>query len=80
MSFQDHGQFDTALDGIDRAIMPSLSRLLDGVLDSAALARPGIDSEDYAALLRRTARQLEQLTNLMGAVAPHAQRGPSNRA
>jgi hypothetical protein len=65
----DHRQLDRALDRIDQAILPSLSRLLDSLLDSAALARPGIDAEDYAAGLRRTARQMGQLTALVGAVA-----------
>jgi hypothetical protein len=69
MSFHDHRQFETALDGIDRAIMPKLSRLLDSVLESAALARPGVDAEAYAAGLRRTAHQMTQLTALVGAVA-----------
>jgi hypothetical protein len=80
MSFHDHGSFGTALDGIDRAIMPNLSRLLDGVIDSAALARPGVDAEAHAAALRRTARQIEQLTQLIAAVAPHAGRASKTRA
>ena len=71
MSFIDHRQFDSALDRIDRAILPSLSRLLDSVIDSAALARPGIDAEDYSDGLRRTARQVDQLTRLVALVAPH---------
>jgi hypothetical protein len=69
MSFHDHRQFETALDGIDRAILPNLSRLLDSVLESAALARPGVDAEAYAAELRKTAAQMAQLTALVGAVA-----------
>lgn len=71
MSYVDHRQFAGALDTIDKAIMPSLSRLLDSVIDSAALARPGVDAESYAAGLRRTARQVDQLTRLVGLVAPH---------
>jgi len=71
MSHIDHRQFENALDRIDVAILPSLSRLLDDVIDSAALARPGIDAEDYSAGLRRTARQVEQLTRLIALVAPH---------
>ena len=71
MSYVDHRQFETALDRIDVAILPSLSRLLDGVMDSAALARPGFDAEEYAAGLRNTARRVEQLTRLVGLVAPH---------
>jgi hypothetical protein len=71
MSHIDHRQFENALDKIDVAILPSLSRLLDGVIDSAALARPGVDAEDYSAGLRKTARQVEQLTRLIALVAPH---------
>ena len=71
MSYVDHRQFETALDRIDVAILPSLSRLLDSVIDSAALARPGIDAEEYSAGLRKTARQVEQLTRLIALVAPH---------
>jgi hypothetical protein len=69
MSVHDHRQFDQALNRIDQAILPSLSRLLDTLLESAALARPGIDAEDYSAGLRRTARQMAQLTALFDAVA-----------
>ncbi len=72
MSHHDHRQFERALDTIDQAILPNLSRLLDGVLDSAALARPGIDAEAYSAGLRRRARQVGQLSRLVALVAPHA--------
>jgi hypothetical protein len=71
MSHVDHRQFEGALDRIDVAILPSLSRLLDGVIESAALARPGHDSEEHATSLRKTARQVEQLTRLIALVAPH---------
>jgi hypothetical protein len=77
MSHIDHRQFESALDRIDVAILPSLSRLLDDVIDSAALARPGIDAEDYSEGLRKTARQVEQLTRLIALVAPH-QRASAN--
>jgi hypothetical protein len=69
MSVHNHRQFEQALDRIDQAILPSLSRLLDELIESAALARPGIDAEDHSAGLRRTARQMAQLTALVGAVA-----------
>ena len=71
MSHIDHRQFESALDTIDKAILPSLSRLLDSVIDSAALARPGVDAEHYSAGLRRTARQVDQLSRLVALVAPH---------
>lgn len=69
MSVHNHRQFESALASIDQAILPNLSRLLDSVLDSAALARPGVDAEAYSAGLRRTARQMTRLTALVGAVA-----------
>jgi hypothetical protein len=69
MSVHNHRQFEQAFASIDQAILPSLSRLLDSVLDSAALARPGIDAAQYSAALRRTAAQVGQLGALIGAVA-----------
>jgi hypothetical protein len=69
MSFHNHRQFELALERIDQAILPSLSRLLDSVLESAALARPGIDADAYSDGLRRTARQVGQLGALVGAAA-----------
>src|SRR6476620_4146657 len=69
MSFHNHRQFTNALERIDQTVLPNLSRLLDGVLDSAALARPGVDGLYYADALRHSAAQLMQLTELVGAVA-----------
>jgi hypothetical protein len=69
MSLYNHRQFEHALARIDQAILPNLSRLLDSVIESAALARPGVDGEAYAAGLRDTAAQMDRLTRLVGAVA-----------
>jgi len=69
MSFHNHRQFTNALERIDQTVLPNLSRLLDGVLDSAALARPGVDGIYYADALRHSAAQLAQLTELVGAVS-----------
>jgi len=69
MSFQNHRQFSDALERIDQTVFPNLSRLLDGVLESAALARPGIDALAYADALRHGAMQVGQLSALVGAVA-----------
>jgi hypothetical protein len=69
MSRHDYRQFEQALAGIDQAILPNLSRLLDQVLESAALARPGIDAEAHAAGLRRTAGEVGQLTALVSMVS-----------
>lgn len=69
MAIHDHRQFEQALTGIDSAVLPNLARLLDSVLESAALARPGIDGEAYAAGLRETAREMSRLTLVVGAAA-----------
>ena len=72
MSVHNHRQFSTALERLDQTVLPNLSRLLDGVLESAALARPGIDALDHADALRHSAAQVAQLTGLIGAVARRA--------
>lgn len=69
-----------ALDEIERSILPGLSSLLDGLLDSAVLARPGIDAETYAAELRNTAHRIFGLTWLVEAVVPLAQAGSTPEA
>jgi hypothetical protein len=70
---RDANPLGEALDEIERSILPGLSGLLDGLLDSAALARPGIDAESYAARLRDTALRIDGLTWLVEAVVPLAQ-------
>lgn len=72
MSFHDHRPFTSALDRLDQTVLPNLSRLLDGVLESAALARPGIDAIHHADALRHSAAQVAQLASLVGAVAQRA--------
>jgi hypothetical protein len=62
-----------ALNEIERSILPGLSSVLDGLLDSAALARPGVDAESHAARLRDTAQRIEGLAWLVEAVIPLAQ-------
>ena len=69
MSFHNHRQFDSPLERIDRTVLPNLSLLLDGVLESAALARPGIDALHHAEALRHSAAQVAQLAAVMGALA-----------
>ena len=64
---------DEALEQISGSILPSLSRLLDGIIDSATLARPGSDSAAYADSLRQTAWDVTALTELVAAVVPLAQ-------
>jgi hypothetical protein len=52
---------DRSLDRIEDSILPSVSLLLDCLLDAAA-ARPGIDCEVQAGELRLLARHVEELT------------------
>ena len=64
-----------ALDTVDQSILPALSRLLDALIDSAALARPGHDADLRATELRTTAMQVDALAQFIAAVAPFAQAG-----
>jgi hypothetical protein len=72
MSHAAQRPFEQAVDTIDQAILPNLSRLLDSVIESASLARPGVDAEAYSAGVRATARQVGQLTRLVAAVSSAA--------
>jgi hypothetical protein len=69
MSFHNHRQFTNAIERLDQTVLPNLSKLLDGVLDSAALARPGVDALHHADALRHSAAQVAQLSALIAAVA-----------
>jgi hypothetical protein len=61
---------DKAFDRIEETILPSLSMMLDTLLDAAALARPGHDGDAYAAELRTIGLQLEELTRQVEAISP----------
>ena len=61
---------EEAFDRIEETILPSLSMMLDTLLDAAALARPGEDAAVYAAELRTIALELEALTRQVEAVSP----------
>ena len=63
-------QLDEAFDRIEETILPSLSLMLDTLLDASALARPGHDGEVFAAELRTLGLQLEDLTRQIEAVSP----------
>ena len=63
-------QLDEAFERIEETILPSLSLMLDTLLDAAALARPGHDGEVFAAELRTLGLQLEELTRQIEAVSP----------
>ena len=63
-------QLDEAFEQIEETILPSLSLMLDAMLDAAALARPGHDGEAFAAELRTLGLQLEELTRQVESVSP----------
>lgn len=63
-------QLDEAFERIEETILPSLSMMLDTLLDAAALARPGHDGEVFAAELRTLGLQLEDLTRQVEAASP----------
>ena len=65
-----HDAADSALDSIEASILPSMSLLLDGVIDAAVLAIPGVDSAAFAAELRSLARQTDDLGRRIAALAP----------
>ena len=62
-------RLDEALDRIEETILPSISLMLDTLLDAAGMAAPGVDGAVYAAELRTVALQLEALTRQMESIA-----------
>ena len=60
---------DEAFERIEESILPSLSLILDSLLDAAALARPGTDADIYAAELRTIGAELESLTREVEALS-----------
>lgn len=61
---------DEAFERIEETILPSISLMLDTLLDAANLAKSGIEADIYAAELRTIALQLEALTRQVEAVSP----------
>jgi hypothetical protein len=62
-------RLDEALDRIEETILPSISLMLDTLLDAAGMAAPGVDGAVYAAELRTVALQLEAVTRQMERIA-----------
>ncbi|HEX4739096.1 MAG TPA: hypothetical protein VH331_16205 [Allosphingosinicella sp.] len=60
---------DEAFERIEESILPSLSLILDSLLDAAALARPGTDAEIFAAELRTIGAELDSLTRQVEAMS-----------
>jgi hypothetical protein len=65
---------DLAFERIEESILPSLSLILDSLLDAAALARPGADAEIFAAELRTIGAELDSLTRQMEALSAQQKR------
>ena len=59
-----------AFDRIEETILPSLTMMLDTLLDASSLAQPGVDADSYAAELRTLALQLESVTRQVEALSP----------
>jgi hypothetical protein len=71
-------QLDEAFERIEESILPSLSMMLDTLLEAATLARPGHDGEVFAAELRTLAFQLEAVTRQIEAVSPAERIDPAD--
>lgn len=71
MTTKQRQELDSAFEQIEATILPSISLMLDTLLDAASLARPGQDAEAYASDLRSLASQLDQLTRQVEAIAPY---------
>jgi hypothetical protein len=69
-SVDQTSSLDEAFERIEETILPSISLMLDALLEAAQLARPSKDAEIYAAELRTIALQLEALTQQVEAMSP----------
>ena len=68
---------DGAIESIGSSILCGIPHLLDSLLDSASLARPGFDADAYASALRGTACQIDALSRLVDAVTAPVQSADS---
>ena len=63
-------QLEAAFERIEETILPSISTMLDILLDAANSGQPGIDINIYAAELRTIALQVEELSKQIAAISP----------
>jgi type II secretory pathway component PulM len=73
-------RIDDALGRLEAAILPELSALIRGLVDAAALARPGVDAEAKAAEIRALTAEVEKLgreVEAFSAAARSPRRSPS---
>ncbi|HWH18081.1 MAG TPA: hypothetical protein VNT77_07070 [Allosphingosinicella sp.] len=66
---QRQHSLDEAFERIEETILPTVSMMLDTLLDAATLGKPGVDAETYGAELRAIGLQLEALTSLVEAIS-----------
>ena len=59
---ESHPSLDADLGRIESTILPSLTMMLDALLDAAAIARPGHDAAAYAAEIQSLAAELDNVT------------------
>lgn len=71
MAHETHG-LDEAFEAIEAAILPSLSTMLDTLLEASALARPGLDAAAYATELKSIGCALEALRGQLEQAAASA--------
>ena len=69
-STQRQDELEAAFDRIEETILPSISMMLDTLLEAAAQGRTCTNVETYAAELRTIALQLEELTKQIEALSP----------
>jgi hypothetical protein len=65
----DQRHLDEAFEAIEETILPSISMMLDTLLDAATLAQPGVDAEVHASELRTLSVQLDALTRQVEAIS-----------
>ena len=70
ISQEQRDGLEEAFERIEATILPSISLMLDTLLDAATTLRPEIDADVYAAELQTIALQLEALTKQVEAISP----------
>lgn len=74
MFHPDPRQFaDPALKAIDEGILPAVGTMLDTLIESAALARPGADADAYAGELRALADESARLAEALESLRRQAE-------
>ena len=65
-------RIDHALERLEAAILPEISALIGGLVDAAALAKPGVDAEARAAEIRALTAEVEKLGREVEGLSPAA--------